>query len=146
MKLNDYLGKHPIICIHTFTSVELQVNSFLRHLGLKCIVSAEKKCCHSNKKRPEKDQYVEPFIKSSKTRRSCDHKFDYQSYCLFCGTNAKVKHRKRGKDIFHINTLPILKSLKDICKSRNDEWGDTVLGRIDFAQDLPAVEARYHQT
>ena len=33
-----------------------------------------------------------------------------------------------------------------MCKNRNDEWGNVVLGRIDYAQDLPAVEARYHQT
>ena len=105
-----------------------------------------KRYCHPNQKRTEKEQLTETVIRSPKTRKSCDNKFDYKNSCLFCGTAAKVNHRKRGTDVYFIRTLPILLSIKDVCKSRNDEWGNEVLGRIEYAQDLPAVEARYHQT
>ena len=105
-----------------------------------------KRYCHPNQKRTEKEQLAETVIRSPKTRKSCDNKFDYKTSCLFCGTAAKVNHRKRGTDVNFIRTLPILLSIKDVCKSRNDEWGNEVLGRIEYAQDLPAVEARYHQT
>ena len=105
-----------------------------------------RKYCHPNQKRTEKDQCNETVINTPKTRKSCAHKFDYKTNCLFCGTVVKVNHKKRGTDVYFIRTLPILLSIKEVCKSRNDEWGNEVLGRIEYAQDLPAVEARYHQT
>ena len=32
-----------------------------------------------------------------------------------------------------------------ICKERNDEWSEIVLGRVEYAQDLHAADAVYHQ-
>ena len=32
-----------------------------------------------------------------------------------------------------------------MCRTRNDELGDAVLGRLTYACDLPAAEACYHQ-
>ena len=43
-------------------------------------------------------------------------------------------------------TLDFQKSIKLACIQRNDDWANEVLGRIEYASDLPAVEARYHQT
>ena len=36
--------------------------------------------------------------------------------------------------------------MREKCITRNDEWGKVVLGQLEYAQDLPAVEARYNQT
>ena len=36
-------------------------------------------------------------------------------------------------------------SIAQICKERNDEWSEMVLGRQEYAQDLHAADAVYHQ-
>ena len=36
-------------------------------------------------------------------------------------------------------------SITQICKERNDEWSEIVLGRPEYAQDLHAADAVYHQ-
>lgn len=36
-------------------------------------------------------------------------------------------------------------SIAQICKERNDEWSETVLDRLEYAQDLHAADAVYHQ-
>ena len=43
-----------------------------------------------------------------------------------------------------ITTLPFISNLKETCNKRQDDWGNMVLGRLEYAQDLPAVEAKYH--
>ena len=43
-----------------------------------------------------------------------------------------------------ITTLTFISNLKETCNKRQDDWGNTVLGRLEYAQDIPAVEARYH--
>ncbi|XP_060587354.1 uncharacterized protein LOC132742871 [Ruditapes philippinarum] len=103
-----------------------------------------RKYCHPNSQRTV--QCNENQISSPSTRQSCKSRFDFQTNCLFCGSNAKFKDRKKGYGVFPLRTLEFQSSIKDICKKRCDEWGKIVLGRIEFAQDLPAVEARYHQT
>ena len=35
--------------------------------------------------------------------------------------------------------------IQEACKVRNDEWAETVQGRLEFAQDLHAADAVYHQ-
>ena len=37
-------------------------------------------------------------------------------------------------------------SIAQIWKERNDEWSEIVLGRLEYAQDLHAADAVYHQT
>ena len=49
-------------------------------------------------------------------------------------------------DVFEVRTLKFQESVREKCLQRNDEWGKAVLGRLEYAQDLPAVEARYHQS
>ena len=36
-------------------------------------------------------------------------------------------------------------SITQICKERNDEWSEIVLGRLEYAQDLHAADVVYHQ-
>ena len=64
---------------------------------------------------------------------------------MFCGFDAKYKDGKRGNDIHPVTTLEFEFSIREACKSRGDEWGDSVFGRLESAHDLPAVKARYHQ-
>ena len=71
------------------------------------------------------------MINTPNTRKSCAYKFDYRTN-LVCGTVVKVNHGKRGTDVYFIRTLPILLSVKAVCKSRNDEWGNEVLGPIEY--------------
>lgn len=54
--------------------------------------------CHPNTQRTDKD--ANGTISSPKTRRSYGDKFDLESKCLFCGTNAKLKPNKRGEDVY----------------------------------------------
>ena len=35
--------------------------------------------------------------------------------------------------------------IQEACRVRNDEWAETVRGRLEFAQDLHAADAVYHQ-
>ena len=102
--------------------------------------------CHPNQERigPSKESVI--LVLSPKTRASIESKFSFQTKCFFCGTPAKYKNRKRGQDVFEVRTLKFQKSVREKCMERNDEWGKVVLGRLEYAQDLPAVEARYHQT
>jgi len=56
------------------------------------------------------------------------------------------KHKpKRGRNVHPVMTLEFQETIKDVCYSKSDLWANTVLGRLEFACDLPAVEARYHQ-
>ena len=57
---------------------------------------------------------------------------------------ARVNHRKRGQDVSRVTTLQFQRTVRDHCKACNDEWANAVPGRLEYAQDLPAVEARYH--
>ena len=48
----------------------------------------------------------------------------------------------------YVIPVPTQKSedkIQQACKVRNDEWAETVLGRLEFAQDLHAAEAVYRQ-
>lgn len=37
-------------------------------------------------------------------------------------------------------------SIAQICKERNDEWSEIVLDRLEYAQELHATDAVYHQS
>lgn len=91
------------------------------------------------------DSNISGDIRSPKTRKSCVQIFDFITKCIFCGTEAKVNGRKRGNDVYPVRTLEFQTTIRDVCIKRSDNWSDTVLGRLEFARDLPAVEARYHQ-
>ena len=50
-------------------------------------------------------------------------------------------------DIAHpVETLTLQYRLRLVANIRQDDWGNTVLPRIDSAIDLPAAEGRYHQS
>jgi 2,4-dienoyl-CoA reductase-like NADH-dependent reductase (Old Yellow Enzyme family) len=43
-----------------------------------------------------------------------------------------------------VRTEDLQNAISGICHERNDEWGSTVLGRLEYARDLHAVDAAYH--
>ncbi|KAK3097968.1 hypothetical protein FSP39_014885 [Pinctada imbricata] len=87
----------------------------------------------------------QPDDTSVKLLRSKDV-FSFPDHCLFCGCQAKNNNLKRGNDVFPVRTHDFQASIIDICLERQDEWSDTVYGRIQSVNDLHAADAIYHQT
>ncbi|KAH3731251.1 hypothetical protein DPMN_057259 [Dreissena polymorpha] len=80
-----------------------------------------------------------------RTIRSESDKYEFKENCLFCGTGAKFDTKRKGSEVYSVRTLEFQKTIKDFCMKRQDDWGEAVLCRLEFARDLPAVEAIYHQ-
>ncbi|WAR13477.1 hypothetical protein MAR_027657 [Mya arenaria] len=100
--------------------------------------------CHpSNDRTPQNTE--DNFHRLQRRCRTEENKFDFIENCFFCGTVAKIASNKRGNDVFPVRTLEFQNNVRDFCKRRTDEWSENVIGRLEYAQDLPAVEARYHQ-
>ena len=70
-------------------------------------------------------------------------RFDFRDLCLFCATPAKSNDKKRI-DVSKVLTLEFQDSIMKTCATRNDEWGCSVHGRIEYVQDLRAADAVYH--
>ena len=72
--------------------------------------------------------------------------FDFKEHCLFCGTPCKYDGKKRDHEVIIVKTNVIDKTLSVICLQRNDEWGQNVKGRLEYANDLHAEDAVYHHS
>ena len=64
--------------------------------------------------------------------------------CLFCTGVVNLQHQER-KEAFWVRTDNFLIEIRKICHERSDEWGNEVLGRINFYSDLHAKDCIYHQ-
>ena len=62
--------------------------------------------------------------------RSVKAQFNFQEHCLFCGQSAKYDKKRRSADIFPVRTEEFKHVILDICNKRNDEWSQTVSGRL----------------
>lgn len=71
--------------------------------------------------------------------------FNFREHYLFCGTGDKYNGKKRGYDVYPVRTHDFQSNVARICLERDDDWARTVMGRIQFAQDLHAADAFYHQ-
>ena len=78
-------------------------------------------------------------------RRSTTSRFIFKEHCFFCGQPGKYEGRKRGYDVIPVRTKDFQDKIQEACRVRNDEWAETVRGRLEFAQDLHAADAVYHQ-
>ena len=78
-------------------------------------------------------------------RRSTTSRFIFKEHCFFCGQPAKYEGRKRGYDVIPVRAKDFQDKIQEACRVRNDEWVETVRGRLEFAQDLHAADAVYHQ-
>lgn len=76
--------------------------------------------------------------------RSQVETFQINKHCLFCGQEAKFDSRKRGCDVFPVRTHALRATLMHVCTGRDDEWSQRVLTRLVIYEDLPAVDAVYH--
>ena len=82
----------------------------------------------------------------SRNVRSKTDIFRFEENCLFCGHSAKYSERKRGCDVFPVRTLDFQKTILEACSERGDDWGKKVRARVEYAYDLPAAGAVYHQS
>lgn len=44
-----------------------------------------------------------------------------------------------------VRTKDFKESVPELCKDRNDDWALTVLARLEYARDIHAADAVYHQ-
>ena len=79
------------------------------------------------------------------------HKF-VKNLCLYCHTPVQLeirkKYSKRDRKLegVRVATYDFGKTVRNICKSRNDQWSQEVLGRIEaILSDLPASDCVYHK-
>lgn len=78
-----------------------------------------------------------------KLRSSMDNIFNWKEHCFLCSQLADFKHAEQGC-IVRVMTLPLRGNFIFCARKRDDEWGKTVLGRLESCNDLVAEEAVYH--
>ena len=66
--------------------------------------------------------------------------FKWKSCCFLCTKLADG----RNSTVIQIRTLPLQNKLLNQCKSKADEWGREVLGRLSSCNDLVAEDPVYH--
>lgn len=80
-------------------------------------------------------------VLSLKTRLSNENTFDFKTKWVFV---AKMPQKVAGKRGIYVH-IEFQTTITDVCNRRCDDWATTVLGCLQYAQDLTAVVARYHQ-
>jgi len=53
--------------------------------------------------------------------------------------------KRDSEEVYPVRTFNFQRTILSACDARADEWADTVRGRINFAHDLPACDAKYHK-
>ncbi|KAK6172759.1 hypothetical protein SNE40_016355 [Patella caerulea] len=76
--------------------------------------------------------------------RSRESPFRFSEHCIFCGRPATCSDKKRDSGIFPVRTADFQLSIERACSQRGDSWAQIVHSRIEFAQDLHALDAIYH--
>ena len=64
------------------------------------------------------------------SRRSQTPNFSPKDNCIFCGQAAKYDGKKKGFDTIPVRTKDFQDSIGSVCRKRNDEWSNVVLGRF----------------
>lgn len=117
--------------INVSAGQKLHVNCRKLHTDKKDIANASKRKIDSTAQVP--------------TLRSRETAFRFIDHCFLCGT--KVVTENNSDDVFQVRTWDCQTSHVTACQERghDDDWAETVRGRIEFARDLPAVDALYHR-
>lgn len=132
------LGKKGVDTINKIGEFNAEVGQIV-HTNCRRVYTRD--CCS---KPPGKSENANLFTPST-SRRSLLPIFTFKEHCFFCGESAKYDGRKKGFEVIPVRTIEFKDSIHQICRERNDEWANIVLGRIEFASDLHAVDAVYHQ-
>ena len=82
---------------------------------------------------------------SKKLRSSFDNAFNWKQHCFICAKPADTRHTNKS-NIIKVMILPLRDTLVVCAKERNDDRGESVLGRLERCNDLVAEEAVYHAT
>ncbi|KAH3893813.1 hypothetical protein DPMN_017965 [Dreissena polymorpha] len=83
-------------------------------------IDCRKKYCHPNKT-SSRGKTASNLMSSPKIRQSTNgNTFDFGTKCLFCGSDAKFCHGKRGIDVNPVMTLEFELTIRESCKSRCD--------------------------
>lgn len=121
------------------------------NIHVQCGQRVHQKCrkeyCHptkigSHKKQSESTEISPP---GPPVLRSMEPMFSFKENCIFCGQSAKYDRKRRGYEMFPVRTKDFQDSVRKICLERNDGWAQKILARLEFAQDLQAADAIYHQ-
>ena len=64
---------------------------------------------------------------------------------LFLRNTANYEGRRRGYYVIPVRAKDFQDKIQEACKVTNDEWEETIRKRLEFAQDLHAAGAVYHQ-
>ena len=80
------------------------------------------------------------YVPRKKLRSSSEVSFNWKSECFLCSKKAD----KKNSTVYQVTTLPLRNNLITCCKSRIDDWGNTVKDRLECCIDLVAEEAVYH--
>ena len=96
-----------------------------------------------------------------KRQRSSEPAFHFNKSCIYCGLVCQVKrnpkHRDRWRAVYLVEALEhycnerqtnikYKQYLEEICATRNDKWGETVLLRLaGIPNDVVASDERYHK-
>ena len=106
--------------------------------------------CYDYKKKRKLQDNNNNTIRSPKTRKFSGNQFRYENNCVLCGSSVEIQNENKldgDYDVVHrVETFDFQVSIKTLCKTRNDEWANEVLGRVEGVNDLPAAEARYHRS
>ena len=113
-------------------------------IGQKVHVNCRRDFCRDAGRKKNSGPTIATKVKSTISRRSSNPQFLWNEHCFFCGEPTKYDGRKKGFEVIPVRTEDLQNAISGICHERNDEWGSTVLGRLEYARDLHAVDAVYH--
>ena len=73
---------------------------------------------------------------SKKLWSSFDNAFNWKQHCFICAKPADTRHTNKS-NIIKVMTLPLRDNLVVCAKERSDDWGKSVLGRLESCNEWP---------
>ena len=77
--------------------------------------------------------------------RSQTTAFDWKTDCFFCGHYLKTDEKHPERSSISQTDIPSKGVVHEMCKMRNDEWGNEVELRLCDSRDFCASKAKYHR-
>ena len=124
--------------------------------GVSTVVAAgavvHKRCCmnYINKKQIDLHKKATSVHRSPAKRgtRLSTGSYDSTTHCFFCGHEVvKTRSSADFDDYSFVKTDGFVRTILSHCKQRNDDWANTIQGRIAyFGNDLHAADCLYHRS